>query len=239
MSVVVKELVENRQVAYSNGSYRSATREFLVYEDTSAELDVRLVLHQPEIPDVGYMMVQGDFHPTLPSLTAQEASIVQLPDKTNAFRVTITYNRIRVWGPDNNMPGYMEFSASTSAEFREIWRKDADPPANIDQPADVDIEGTAIDVKGEAVSVPFTQTSIQIQHVIEGNFPISVINSMVGKRNSSAWGAFEAGTVLFEGTDCATIGIGSRRLTHTFHYDSNYHLRQVSVPDFASGTSIN
>tara|TARA_Y100001973_G_scaffold84705_1_gene126075 strand:+ start:1016 stop:1846 length:831 start_codon:yes stop_codon:yes gene_type:complete len=238
MSVVVKELMDSSSVSYSNGSYRKATREFLVYESSDNALDVSDVLANPDIPDVGYMGVQGEFHPSLPDLTAQEASIAQLSDKTNAYRVTITYNRIRIWGPDNNMPGYMELTTSTSAEFREVWRLNPDI-GRIDNPIDVDIAGTAIDVKGEPVSRSFSQTTLQIQHVIEGNFPLSFLTSMAGKRNASVWGPFPAGTILYEGTDGATLGIGRRRLTHTFHYDSNYHLRQVSVPDFASGTAIN
>ena len=239
MSVIVKELLDSSSVSYSNGSYRKATREFLVYDDGDNELDVSEILANSEIPDVGYMGVQGEFHPSLPDLTAQEASITQLPEKTNAYRVIVVYNRVRIWGPDTNMPGYMELSTSTSAEFREIWRKYPNQPEDINSPADADIGGTAIDVSGEAISVSFSSTTMQIQHVIEGNFPLSFLTSMAGKRNRSAWGLFPAGTVLYEGTDGATIGIGRRRLTHTFHYDDMYHLRQVSVPDFASGTAIN
>ncbi len=239
MSIEVKELLEGRSVSFANGAYRSAVREFLVYETTTANIDVQEILPLAGIPNVGYMLVQGEAHPTLPDLSAQEAAIAPITDRKNAFRVSITYKRIVTYGPDADRPGYMEFSSSITAEFREVWRTDPEDLPMTSMPGNNDIGGTAVDVKGEPVSVPFTTASIQIQHVIEGNFPFSFIQSLAGRRNESAWGIYPAGTILFEGADCSSIGVGRRRLTYTFHHDPNGHLRQVSVPDFASGAAIN
>ena len=238
MSIVVTETLNNRNVTFSRGSYKSATREFLVYDDAGASIDVSEVLAQADIPSVSGWAAQGEFHPTLPLLTAQDATIEAHDEHKNVFVVKITYKQLLVWGPDSNFPGYMEFSGGVAADFRDTWRRLPIRPDDIDNPDDEDIEGTAIDVKGEPISVPFTTSTFEIQHVIEGDAPFTHIHSLAGKRNESHWGAFEAGTVLYEGARATTVGIGRRRLTHTFHHDPMYHLRQVSVPHMAGGTAI-
>ncbi len=239
MSIQVEELLAGREVTFSTGAYRSASRTFVVYSDSGQEIDVSEVLYQSGIPDVGEFMVQGAAHPTLPFMTAQEASVQPYPEHKDAFQVTIKYGRLKIWGPDPNSVGYMSFNADVQTEFRDVWRTLPNVPDDINNPGDDDIGGTAIDVKGEPVSQAFTTTSFEIEHVIDYPIPFSFLLNTGGKRNSGQWGVFNPNTVLYEGTRVSSVGIGVYRMTHTFHFDGMYHLRQVSVPDFSGSAALN
>tara|TARA_Y100000593_G_scaffold94952_1_gene197543 strand:+ start:2569 stop:3405 length:837 start_codon:yes stop_codon:yes gene_type:complete len=239
MSIQVDELLSGREVSFSTGAYRTATRTFAVYSDSGQSIDVSEVLSQPGIPDVGEFMVQGEAHPTLPFMTAQEATVQPYAEHKDAFLVTIRYARMKIWGPDSNAVGYMSFTADVQTEFRDVWRTLPNAPTNINNPNDDDIGGTAIDVKGEPVSQAFTTTSFEIEHVIDYPIPFSFLLNMGGRRNSNQWGVFNPNTVLYEGTRTSSVAIGVYRLTHTFHFDSMYHLRQVSVPDFSGSAALN
>lgn len=239
--MVVEELIDGREISFTGGAYRSATRNFLVYDSAGNDIDVANILPNYQLPDVGWMEIQGEEHPTLPGMNVSGASISAYADRSDAYLVSVKYEKFRLGTAPVDEVGFIETAFDISSEFRDVWRTAANVPSPSDAqaPSEEDIQGVAVDIKGEPISIVKTSMSITITHTIDYQPPLTLIESLSGKRNSSAWGIWSPGTILYEGASVTRVSHLLNRIVHSFHHDDQMHLRQVAVPDFTGSAALN
>ena len=93
-------------------------------------------------------------------------------------------------------------------------------------------DGTIVHVGGEPVTVPIPITTIAISASQGGEYySLNNTNLKAGKRNSSPFYGFDAGSVLFTGMSVQRQDIDSWDITYNFAWDEWSHMRQVPNRD--------
>lgn len=133
--------------------------------------------------------------------------------------------------PDPEMERlYMGVSITTGVTILDGWVGGGAIPSNGTQPADGTYVagGNQIHSGGKAVSVAVPKTELSLSETVFGEyFYLNGVQQLAGKRNSSNFYGFNAGSVLFTGMSVQRNDIGTWDATYTFVWDAWSHLRQA------------
>lgn len=156
-----------------------------------------------------------------------------------------TFARARVWDATlewrssaNPAASFTVTSSSVAAITIDVWRSGASLPGDLSAPAESDIGGTKVDMRGEPISALIVQQRLTIKNIVS-SIDYATIRNYIGKRNSATFLGVSAGFLLFEGTDDQRIDGGRYEIEYRFLYDSTAHLRQVCARDVDGHPKLN
>tara|TARA_R110000824_G_scaffold401762_1_gene615159 strand:+ start:10121 stop:10921 length:801 start_codon:yes stop_codon:yes gene_type:complete len=232
MSVVVVELAGSKKISQSAEGKRSGTRSFFVYDDEGTSLIVDDILFASGVP------LLGSTHPDMVGLYANNWNLTVSDDRANAWSLVWNYSTTFVdtqpdeEAEDTALPdGLQGFSMTVGVTIIDIWKADPTMPANRNTPATADIGGTTVSEGGLPISMALPTADIRLREKFTGLFEGGKFLSKVGKRNSSYWQGFSAGSVLFTGMNVNHTRDGVNEIEYTLAWDKWYHLRQVPERD--------
>ena len=227
MTIQIKEILDSRNIG-SSAEGLSGSREFICYDDDGSAASLVDVIDHSDMPTV------GDSHPDISGIWASTFNMTPSRDRAGVWVVKWEYNTTRGGGgPDPQEPPGGKLDVSVGLTIVDLYKSGPDFPPNINSPVkDADIGGVLEAEKGYPLSYSLPTAQITIAETIntnEVNAGALIIN--VGKRNLRSFIGFPAGTVLYAGTDVSRAEAGVYRITHRFHYDAWFHLRQVPERD--------
>jgi hypothetical protein len=151
-------------------------------------------------------------------------------DRANTWTVTWSYTVLIVEGEEtiediSFLPG---FNVSIGQNIIDIWRSAPVAPSSYSYPGlATDIGGYEVHIAGYPISIALPKADISIKsQIITSNFNGFGLLQYVGRRNTSAWMGFPAGTVLFTGVNINKTG-NVYDLDWSLTWDHWAHLRQV------------
>jgi hypothetical protein len=228
------------EIGRDSDGKKSATRMFIVYSD-SGSLDFEDVISNTGLPQIGQP------HPSDNSIIVGSYAIRANPDRKDTYDVTYTYKTPdEVVGDDDEDEEIEEvevidgaeagsavvaFTMNVGLSIVDIWKAAPTIPADINDPARVDIGGTLVSEGGYPISLAIPIVEIGINQLFSGFFNAGTFLNKVAKRNNAEWQGFPAGSVLFTGVDVTQDTEGENTATFKCSYDTFYHLRQVPQRD--------
>jgi len=214
---------------------RTATRVFLVYEDSAASVLIEDIIENTNLPAL------FDPHPEMDGIAMGEYSIRQSSNRANAYEVSYKYLSPDQISEEDDEDGTIDgadeetgvtaFSITVQPTIVDIWKSGATIPANKDNPPRTDIGGTLVSEGGYPVSVVVATAKITINQRFSGFFNAGIYLGNVGKRNSQMWHGFSAGSLLFVGVNVTQDTTGFNEVRYEMVFDNDYHLRQVPERD--------
>lgn len=220
MPQTVHEQLQSRSLSVSGGKI-SGSRTFHVWDDGSP-------ITQPVAIALGAngMPAKGDLFPGETGVYAISYTADPLGDGANTWRVTWNY------GPNTISPtelGYVERTVTTQSMFRDVYRVNVPGNYGGNGSNGSDIGGISIDSGGNPTSHISLSISVAlVETVLETTVSsrLQTLSSMVGKRNSSQFEGFAAGTLLYKGANSSRIGTGLFSISHEFEFRNDYHMMQ-------------
>ena len=233
MSVVVVELAGSKKITQSGDGTRSGTRTFFVYDDGGSSLIVDDILFASGVP------MLGSPHPEMAGLYANNWNITVSDERANAWSLVWNYSTVELDvqpdedAADNTLPnGLQGYSMTVGLTIIDIWRSDPTIPSDVSAPTiTTDIGGTNQSSGGLPVSMALPTADIRLRQLRSGMFTGGQFLSRVGMRNDSVWQGFNAGSVLFTGTNINHTRDGVNEIEYGLAWDKWYHLRQIPERD--------
>lgn len=250
MSVIVIEQAGRSEISRSNDGKMSASRTYLVYDDSGEALFVDNVLDNSDLPQI------GNTHPDSESMIVGSYSIREHSDRSYAYEVTYSYaspTDVATGGSgdpggDEGDPlnsgegsgvidgadadsGVTAFTISATSTIVDIWKSNPTVPSNINNPARIDIGGTLVSEAGYPISSVYSTAKISIHQRFTGFFAAWQYLSNIGKRNAGVYHGFHAGEILFIGVNVTQDTLGFNEVVYEMAFDIWKHLRQVPERD--------
>jgi len=127
------------------------------------------------------------------------------------------------------------YSINSGVALIDGWRADATIPSNGTQGGDDGYEmtnGTDIHKGGKPITITVPTCSLGISVTYFGaTYYLNNVQLKAGKRNSSTFYGFDAGSVLFMGMSVQRQTETSWDVTYNFAWDAFFHMRQVPDKD--------
>lgn len=245
MSVQVVEQAGKGEISRNNDGKMSARRTFLVYDDSGEPLLVDNVLDNSDLPQM------EDEHPDSADMIVGSYSIREHSDRSYAYEITYSYaSPTEVVAGDaggadplnnNQNSGVIDgadpdsavtaFTITVSLSIVDIWKSDPTIPDDIDNPSREDIGGTSVSEGGYPISLALPTAKITMNQRFTGVFYAGTYLSEIGKRNTSEYHGFDAGSLLFMGVSVSQDTSGFNEVTFEIAFDSDFHMRQVPQRD--------
>lgn len=244
MSLVVVEQIGGSDLTRENSGKVSGTRTFLVYDDEGGSLTFNDAMNASGIPQL------GSPHPESSAAIAGSFTIKEHADRTDTYEVSMSYSPEDEIDPDVGggdpldddddggvIDGADSDSAVTAFTIRvglsiiDIWKSAPNLPADINDPARLDIGGTLVSEGGYPISLATPTANISINQRFSGFFHAGYYFNKIGKRNSNYWRGFDIGSILFIGVDVTQDNYGFNEVQFQLAFDRWYHLRQVPERD--------
>lgn len=241
MTILIKELSGSKNISKPSQGSRSASREFLVYDDEG------IIPTMDDMLNAAGMPVINQTHPDADYLFATGYRFSLSNQRANTWLVTWDYTPFEVAdGGEDDVPVEPEFtglSVNINQTIIDIWKSNPNKPANVSAPlnpaplgsstpAASDIGGNLVASKGYPISFALPIADITITtNIFTANFNGYGFLSSVSKRNNSSWLGFPAGSVLFKGVNINKTAPNTYQLTYQLTWDHWYHLRQVPERD--------
>jgi len=176
----------------------------------------------------------------VPRTERSAASIADSTGATRAYEVSGIYE-----SESEFSVSFIALNMESAAAPIDIWRANANAPANLNAPNDDDIGGTVVDQGGYPISFLVPQQTLTVVNIETTNMASSILNAM-GKRNNATFAGGAAGYVLFAGASAIRKGSTAYEITYKLVWDSFAHCRQQPTRDLdgkvklssAAGTSL-
>ena len=253
MTLVSAELAGTRTINRPAEGDRTASREFIVYDDEGYLPTISDILLGSGLPSIGMA------HPDIGGIYANAYNLRLSPDRKNTWVITWDYSRIVP--PDSEPDDDVEpiddpiagedaitattFSVNIGQTIIDIWRSDPDVPVGTAVPSlTADIGGNEVHEHGLPISLalPTAEISASIT-VFTNNFNGSGFLNNVTKRNSDSWLGFPVGSLLFKGVSISRPEPNKFDITYQVSWDKWNHLRMVPKraedgnPDYVSSAT--
>jgi len=234
VSIVLVELAGTKKITQSEEGSRTASRSFFIYDDGGLNLTVDDIIFASGMP------ILGAPHPDSTGLFANNWNITVSDDRANAWTVIWNYKPHEPTelpggggGGDQSLPdGLQGYSMTVGLTIIDIWRSNPTIPADVSSPTITDdISGTNQSSGGLPVSMALPTADIRLREKSSGMFTGGQYLDRVGKRNASTWQGFNAGSVLFTGTNINHTRDGVNEIEYSLAWDKWYHLRQIPERD--------
>lgn len=258
MSIVATEVAGGTEISRDIDGRYSASRSFLVYEDDGAALSIGQALSAALLPLI------GENHPDVSGAICGGFTIRESPERKETYDITYQYampEDVEV-SDDPSDPlgddgatfgggeggvidgaepdsGVTSFSIKVGVSIVDIWKSSPSMPSSKNNPARLDIGGTLVSEGGYPISFAMPTASITIKTQWSGYFDVGQVISRVGRRNSSHWRGFSAGSVLFTGVDVNQDTVGMNDVSYELAFDMYSHLRQVPERDEDGNPKVN
>jgi len=176
-----------------------------------------------------------DRHPTLPSLFAYKYDLNKANNGINQWHATFSYRKytpIDRTSPDGLTIGpetvdFVDVSARCTGSFHDVYRGNVFVAGG--NSSGGDIGGEYVDCGGVPTSVMRQQYEITV-NVTKNADQLMGFHESVGKRCSASVLGLDGPATLYKGAAIQRIGTNVFSVSHTFLYDSEYHL--VQVPEY-------
>jgi len=237
MSLIVKEQAGSRRFTRGSGEY-TATRIWVAYDDDGLSPTIGEIMNSNDLPDF------GDTHPDVGSIYATEWNLQLSDERSDMWEITWSYKNTEVvitGDPveDDDAEPFTDISVTVAQVIVDAWKSNPTMPANIDDPARLDIGGKQLHEEGYPLSMTLATANITITGTVEaGSFSAGAALSLVTMRNKESWLGFDAGSVLFYGVDIKQIAAGIYQLTYRLAWDVWFHLRQIPSRDESGNPDI-
>lgn len=242
MSVNVRELLDSRAVAKKGGKL-TATRSFHVF-NTATPLTSPATI--ATLFGTNGMPIYGEEFPESPNLLARDYEYALVSGHNDLWLVRWDYAEQEFGGTlpekEPGQPGYVEISATISAERVNAWRSlsyseltsltaSGGPYAQGNSTQKPDIGGDRIDVAGDPLQDVVRQVEITITEVKSGIPNLLFLLPYTWARNSTRFLNAPIGQLLYVGANINRIDINLFQFSHKFILDRWWHMRQMAVTD--------
>jgi hypothetical protein len=242
VSVNVRELLDSRAIAKKGGKL-TATRSFHVF-NTATPLTSPATI--ATLFGTNGMPIYGEEFPESPNLLARDYEYALVSGHNDLWLVRWDYAEQEFGGTlpekEPGQPGYVEISASISAERVNAWRSlsyseltaltgSSGPYANGNSATKPDIGGDRIDVAGDPLQDVVRQVEITITEVRTGIPNLLFLLPYTWARNSTRFLNAPVGQLLYVGANINRIDINLFQFSHKFILDRWWHMRQMAVTD--------
>ena len=238
MSLQLVEILDSRRVVDACNA-KSAQRKFLVY-DTDGDVDVSDfdAWRHASSNDLAL----GDPYPGYSPFKLQELEIQASTDRAKTWMLSASY---AVGSPCESTVTLGPISQQVTArtEMRDVWRFNPNPNAMPQGGASgtaargVDIGGNSAGPAGLPVSdlLPLLDLTINENTTDAPNH--AHLSSLIGTRNSLAFGGAAPGTVVYRGSTSNYNAVnGLYQVSHSFTADFHFkHQTQMAEGDEATG----
>lgn len=232
------ELTDGTRMSVGDGSI-DATRSFF-FDGYADELTVIRNGFGSSVTGVGGGTVVvpklRDKHPLFQQLYAYKYDLTKESGGSDQWRATFYYRRYEpltrtdsaglTLGPET--VNFSDVSARCTGSFVDVYRANVSMPSN-GEPTDGDIGGTPVDAGGVPTSIMRTQYELTVNVTKNGN-ELTGFSESVGKRCRTDVVGLEGAAVVYLGAQIQRIGTNLFSVSHTYLFDSQYHL--IQAPDY-------
>lgn len=244
----VLELLESRAVAKKSRKL-TATRSFHVYDSVTpitSPATIATLFGTLGLP------IYGEEFPDSPNLLARDYDFALVSGHTDLWLVRWEYSESEFGGSlpekEPGQPGYVEVSATISAERVQAWRSltyneiasltsFAGGYPNGNTTTSPNIGGEYIDIGGEPLQDIVRQVEIVVTEVRVGIPNLLFLLPYTWSRNSTQFLGAPVGQLLYVGANVNRIDVNLFQFQHKFILDRWYHMRQMAITD-AEGRPI-
>lgn len=241
MATVV-ELLQSRAIAKRGGKL-TATRSFHVFDTASPITSPATIA---TLFGTQGMPIYGEEFPESPNLVARDYDYALVAGHADLWLVRWEYAEAEFGTSlpekEPGQPGYVEISASISAERVQAWRsltygelqtltKSGGPYALGNSTTKPDIGGDKIDVAGNPLDDVVRQVEITITEVRSGIPNLLFLLPYTWSRNNTEFLNAPIGQLLYVGANVNRIDINMFQFSHKFILDRWWHMRQLCVTD--------
>ena len=232
------ELTDGTRMSVGDGSI-DATRSFF-FDGYADELTVIRSGFGSTVTGVGGGTVVvprlRDRHPLFQQLYAYKYDLTKESGGTDQWRATFSYRRYApldrtdsnglTLGPET--VDFSDVSARCTGSFTDVYRANVSIPHD-GEPSGGDIGGDPVDAGGVPTSVMRTQYELTV-NVTKNGDSLTGFSESVGKRCTNDVVGLDGAATLYMGAAIQRIGTNLFSVSHTFLYDSQYHL--IQAPDY-------
>jgi hypothetical protein len=242
MSVQVKELLESRAVSKKQGKL-TATRSFHVWDDAGTLTSPATLA---TLFGTNGLPIYGEEFPESPNLVARDYEYAKVSGHNDLWLVRWEYAEVAFGTSlpekEPGQPGYIEISATISAERVEAWRAHSYAELaqltgssglypNGNSSTKPDIGGDRIDVAGAPLQAIVRQVEITITEVRSGIPNLLFLLPYTWSRNSNGFLNAPTGQLLYVGANINRIDVNLFQFSHKFVLDRWWHMRQMAITD--------
>ena len=232
------ELTDGTRLSVGDGA-ADAVRTFFLDGYANELLVIRNAFgsNPNAIGTTGTVMVPKlrDKHPLFGELYAYKYDLVKESGGTDQWRATFHYRKYLpidrtdssglTIGPET--VNFADVSARCTGSFHDVYRTNLDISSG--DPTDADIGGERVDAGGVPTSVMRTQYEMTVNVTKNGNELLGFSES-VGKRCKNNVLGLDGDATLYKGAAIQRIGTNLFSISHTFLFDSEYHL--IQAPEY-------
>lgn len=235
------ELTDGTRMSVGDGSI-DATRSFF-FDGYDSELSVIRNGFGSTVTGIGGGTVVvpklRDKHPIFNNIFAYKYDLTKEPGGADQWRATFSYRQYApitrtdssglTLGPET--VDFADVSARCTGSFQDVYRANVSIPTN-GEPTDGDIGGEPVDAGGVPTSVMRTQYEFTV-NVTKNGDSVTGFSDSVGKRCTSDVLGLDGAATVYMGAAVQRIGTNLFSISHTFLFDSMYHLIQAPqyLPD--------
>ena len=177
-----------------------------------------------------------DKHPLFQQLYAYKYDLTKESGGSDQWRATFYYRRYQPiqrtdssglsLGPET--VDFVDVSARCTGSFTDVYRANVAIPSDGD-PSEADIGGDPVDAGGVPTSVMRTQYELTV-NVTKNGDSLTGFSESVGKRCTNDVIGLDGAATIYKGAAIQRIGTNLFSVSHTFLFDSHYHL--IQAPDY-------